>query len=66
MTGWEDYFQHAEFVVSQGTHVSFWKDKWCRDTSLMALFPNLFTCSSNREATIANAVTSPDSRGVRE
>uniref|UniRef100_A0A2N9IJZ1 Reverse transcriptase domain-containing protein n=1 Tax=Fagus sylvatica TaxID=28930 RepID=A0A2N9IJZ1_FAGSY len=35
MSGWEDYFQHVEFVVGQGTRVSFWKDKWCGDTSLM-------------------------------
>uniref|UniRef100_A0A2N9HCX4 Reverse transcriptase domain-containing protein n=1 Tax=Fagus sylvatica TaxID=28930 RepID=A0A2N9HCX4_FAGSY len=28
MSGWEDYFQHVEFVVGQGTRVSFWKDKW--------------------------------------
>uniref|UniRef100_A0A2N9F7C8 Reverse transcriptase domain-containing protein n=1 Tax=Fagus sylvatica TaxID=28930 RepID=A0A2N9F7C8_FAGSY len=53
MSGWEDYFQHVEFVVGQGTRVSFWKDKWCGDTSLMVLFPTLFTCSSNRDATIA-------------
>ena len=32
----------------------------------MALFPALFTCSSNREATIVNVLTSPDSRGVWE
>ena len=32
----------------------------------MVLFPNLFTCSSTREATIANVLTTPDSRGVRE
>ena len=23
MSGWEDYFQHVEFVVGQGTRVSF-------------------------------------------
>jgi hypothetical protein len=66
MSGWEDYFQYVEFVVGQGTRVSFWKDKWCGDTSLMALFLALFTCSSNREATITNVLTSPDSRRVRE
>uniref|UniRef100_A0A2N9FG93 Reverse transcriptase zinc-binding domain-containing protein n=1 Tax=Fagus sylvatica TaxID=28930 RepID=A0A2N9FG93_FAGSY len=66
MSSWEDYFQHVEFVVGQGTRVSFWKDKWCVDTSLMVLFPTLFTCSSNREATIADVLTGLDSRGVRE
>jgi hypothetical protein len=66
MSGWEDYFQHVEFVVGQGTCVSFWKDKWCGDTSLMALFPTLFTCSSNRDTTIVNVLTSPNSRGVQE
>uniref|UniRef100_A0A2N9EL19 Reverse transcriptase domain-containing protein n=1 Tax=Fagus sylvatica TaxID=28930 RepID=A0A2N9EL19_FAGSY len=66
MSGWEDYFQHVEFVVGQGTRVSFWKDKWCGDTSLMVLFPTLFTCSSNRDATIAEVLSGPNSRGVRE
>uniref|UniRef100_A0A2N9GQ47 Reverse transcriptase domain-containing protein n=1 Tax=Fagus sylvatica TaxID=28930 RepID=A0A2N9GQ47_FAGSY len=66
MSGWEDYFQQVEFVVGQGNRIRFWKDKWCGGTSLMVLFPNLFTCSSNREATIANVLTNPDSRGVRE
>ena len=66
ISSWNNYFQHVEFVVGQGTWVSFWKDKWCGDTTLMALFPALFTCSSNRKATIDNILTSPDSRGVRE
>jgi hypothetical protein len=66
MSGWEDYFHNVEFVVGQGTRVSFWKDKWCGDTSLMVLFPTLFTCSSNREATIAEVLSGPNSRGVRE
>jgi hypothetical protein len=66
MSGWEDYFQNVEFVVGQGTRVSFWKDKWCGDTSLMVLFPTLFTCSSNRDATIAEVLSRPNSRGVRE
>ena len=60
MSGWDDYFQHVDFVVGQGTRISFWKDKWCGDTSLMALFPTLFTCSSNRDATIVNVLTSPN------
>jgi exonuclease III len=66
MSGWDDYFQHVEFVVGQGTRISFWKDKWCGDTSLMVLFPILFTCSANREATIAEVLSGPDSAGVRE
>jgi hypothetical protein len=37
-----------------------------RYRTLMALFPTLFTCSSNREATIDNVLTRPDSRGVQE
>ena len=32
----------------------------------MVLFPTLFTCSSNREATIAEVLSVPDSRGVWE
>ena len=55
-----------EFVVGQVTRVSFWKDKWCGDTSLMILFPTLFTCSSNKEATIADVLSGPNPRGVWE
>ena len=51
MSGWDDYFQHVEFVIGQGNRVSFWKDKWCGDIALMDRFPLLFNCSSNREAT---------------
>ena len=32
----------------------------------MVLFPTLFTCSSNREATIVEILSGLDSRGVRE
>jgi hypothetical protein len=42
------------------------RHKWCGDATLMALLPNLFAYSSNREATIDNDLTSTDFRGVRE
>uniref|UniRef100_A0A2N9GUS3 Reverse transcriptase zinc-binding domain-containing protein n=1 Tax=Fagus sylvatica TaxID=28930 RepID=A0A2N9GUS3_FAGSY len=64
MSGWDDYFQHVEFVIGQGNRVSFWKDKWCGDIALMDRFPLLFNCSSNREATIETVLNRPDSGGV--
>ena len=64
MLGWDDYFQHVEFVIGQGNRVSFWKDKWCGDTALMDQFSLLFNCSSNREATIEAVLNRPDSGGV--
>ena len=64
MSGWDDYFQHVEFVVGHGNRVRFWKDKWCSDTALMNRFPLLFNCSSNCEATIDTVLHRPDSGEV--
>jgi hypothetical protein len=52
LSGWDDYVQHVQFVVSQGNRVHFWEDKWCGDLALKDRFPLLFTCSSNRGATL--------------
>ncbi len=64
MSGWDDYFQHVEFMFGLGNRVRFWKDKWCGDTALMNRFPLLFNCSSNRKATIDTVLHRPDSGEV--
>jgi hypothetical protein len=52
MSGWDDYFQHVEFVVGQGNRVRFWKDKWCGDTCLDGSVPFTFYLFQQCEATI--------------
>uniref|UniRef100_A0A2N9I206 Reverse transcriptase zinc-binding domain-containing protein n=1 Tax=Fagus sylvatica TaxID=28930 RepID=A0A2N9I206_FAGSY len=66
MSGWQEYFQHIEFVVGTGNRVQFWTDKWCGDYALADRFPLLYSCSTQCDATIADVLTSPNSRGVRE
>ncbi|KAJ9705958.1 hypothetical protein PVL29_003867 [Vitis rotundifolia] len=40
------------FKVGKGTRVSFWTDHWCGDTALSLMFPQLFTLSVQRNATV--------------
>ena len=66
ISGWQDYFQHVELVVGTGNRVQFWTDKWCGESALADRFPLLYSCSTQCDATIADVLTSPNSRGVRE
>jgi hypothetical protein len=66
LSGWDDYFQHVQFVVGQGNRVRFWEDKWCGDLALKDRFPLLFTCSSNQGATLDTVLRRSASGGVGE
>uniref|UniRef100_A0A2N9I9X1 VAL1-3 N-terminal zinc finger domain-containing protein n=1 Tax=Fagus sylvatica TaxID=28930 RepID=A0A2N9I9X1_FAGSY len=66
ISGWQDYFQHVELVVGTGNRVQFWTDKWCGESALADRFPLLYSCSTQCDATIADVLTSPNSRGVQE
>ena len=66
MLGWDDYFQHIEFVVGLRSRIRFWQDKWCGNTALMDRFPNLYTCSSHREVTIDSVMLRPVAGGLCE
>jgi hypothetical protein len=66
ISGWQDYFQHVELVVGTGNRVQFWTDKWCGESALADRFPLLYSCSTQCDATIADVLTSPNSRGVWE
>uniref|UniRef100_A0A2N9GN59 Reverse transcriptase domain-containing protein n=1 Tax=Fagus sylvatica TaxID=28930 RepID=A0A2N9GN59_FAGSY len=64
--GWDDYFQHIEFVVGLGNRIRFWQDKWCEDMALMDRFPTLYACSAQREVTIAAVLMRPAAGGPCE
>uniref|UniRef100_A0A2N9H4G3 Reverse transcriptase domain-containing protein n=1 Tax=Fagus sylvatica TaxID=28930 RepID=A0A2N9H4G3_FAGSY len=64
LSGWDDYFQHVQFVVGRGNRVRFWEDKWCWDLALKDRFPILFTCSSSRGATLDTVLCRSASEGT--
>uniref|UniRef100_A0A2N9EFC4 Reverse transcriptase zinc-binding domain-containing protein n=1 Tax=Fagus sylvatica TaxID=28930 RepID=A0A2N9EFC4_FAGSY len=66
MFGWNDYFQHIEFVVGLGNRIRFWQDKWCGDRALLDRFPTLYACSSHREVTIDSVLIRPNAGGLCE
>ena len=66
MLGWNDYFQHIEFVVGLGNRIRFWQDKWCGDRALLDRFPTLYACSSQREVTIDSVLMRPAAGGPCE
>ena len=52
--GWERFSKHLAFVVGDGSRIRFWHDRWVGDTSLKMLYPQLYACSSDKEACISN------------
>ena len=48
--------------MRDGSHILFWHDKWIRDNSLKTLYPQLFLCLANKEASISD-VLSPQVAG---
>ena len=40
---------HLSFEVGDGKRTKFWKDSWCGDTTLIDVYPSLFTiaCAKN-------------------
>ena len=58
--GWGTLLEHIKFSAGRGDRLRFWVDKWCSDTPLKELFPLLFLCSTNREASIESVLSSSD------
>jgi hypothetical protein len=52
--------EHIKFSAGRGDRLRFWVDKWCGDTPLKELFPLLFLCSTNCEASIESVLSSSD------
>ena len=53
---WVSFSKHLSFVVGDGSRILFWHDKWIEDNSLKNLYPELFVCSTNKEACISDVV----------
>ncbi len=59
--GWEDFLKQIEFSVGRGDRIRFWNDKWCGVMPLKDLFPLLFVCSTNQDASIESVLSRPAS-----
>jgi hypothetical protein len=55
--GWKDFLKQTEFFAGGGDRIRFWYDKWCGDTPLKDLFPLLFLCATNWDASIESVVS---------
>ena len=55
-SGWSDFVPYVEFVIGTGDRILFWSDRWCGDRPLKDVFPDLYACASNRQATIASTL----------
>ncbi len=49
-------FPDIKFIIGVGTWVCFWLDLWCRDSCLRDLFPELFTLTVDKNASIASCL----------
>ena len=46
-------------MVGDGSRILFWHDKWTGDVPLKILYPQLFLCSTNKEACISDVLSPP-------
>ncbi|KAG6730538.1 hypothetical protein I3842_01G085400 [Carya illinoinensis] len=44
---WESFVKHVNFVVGEGSRISFWFDDWCGDRALNRVFPAIFCMASD-------------------
>ena len=51
-SGWLDFVAYVDFEVGIGDRIRFWIDRMCGDRPLKDVFPDLYACASNRQATI--------------
>uniref|UniRef100_A0A2N9I472 Reverse transcriptase domain-containing protein n=1 Tax=Fagus sylvatica TaxID=28930 RepID=A0A2N9I472_FAGSY len=51
---WADFVSFVDYEVGVGDRIRFWFDRWCGDRPLKDVFPDLFVCATNRNATVAS------------
>uniref|UniRef100_A0A2N9GD56 Reverse transcriptase domain-containing protein n=1 Tax=Fagus sylvatica TaxID=28930 RepID=A0A2N9GD56_FAGSY len=56
MSGWDFFSQKVRMIAGRGNRILFWHDLWCGETPLKTLFPVLFSCSSNKTASIESLI----------
>jgi hypothetical protein len=59
-SGWDGFSGRIEFSVGKGDRIRFWFDKWCGNFPLKDLFPILYLCSTDRQASIASVLSRSD------
>ncbi len=59
MLGWDFFSQNVRMVAGRGDRIVFWHYLWCGETPLKTLFPVLFSCSSNKTASIESLLSRP-------
>ena len=63
-SGWSDFVAYVDFEVDIGDRIRFWIDHWCGDRPLKNVFPDLYACTANRQATI-DSILSRSALGSR-
>jgi hypothetical protein len=53
------FFQHIELVPGLGDRILFWHDSWCGMIPLKSLFLVLFSCSSDKSASLESLLSRP-------
>ena len=53
-SNWADFVSFLDYEVGVGDRIRFWFDRWCGDCPLKDAFPDLFVCTTNRNATVAS------------
>ena len=43
--------------MRDGSRILFWHDKWIGDNSLKTLYPKIFLCSANKEASVSDVLS---------
>lgn len=49
---WEVFSQHTHLIAGDGQHISFWREKWIGNSSLMVAYPNVFQIAREPNSTI--------------
>ena len=57
--------EQITFSAGRGDRIRFWMDKWCGDIPLKDLFPLLFLCSTNRDASLEFVMSNSDQPNSR-
>ena len=66
MAIWDIFQSYIFFEVGKGNKVQFWHDKWCGDRPLKDMFPLLYECSRDRDASIDSLYARTNGREKRE
>ncbi|WVZ51089.1 hypothetical protein U9M48_002268, partial [Paspalum notatum var. saurae] len=54
----QDFLSLGSFYIGDGTQVRFWEDTWCGNQPLKLSYPSLFNVVTNKDATVADVMSS--------